>query len=479
MSARVLVVGLDAADPGLARELADRGEMPNLATLFATGSGQPVTNPDAFFVSAVWPTLFTGTSPGHHGRIWPGRLHPGTYQVRPFPPDALRVDPFWVSLARAGHRVAVVNAPHAPVTGEPGLTEVIDWGGHEPASDFQASSPTLADEIRRRFGTHPVDSCDGYAARSQVEQLVADLRVGLERKIELTTFLLDRDDWDLFFGVISECHCAGHQCWHLHDREHPKHDPVQADVLGDPVVDTYRQVDAALGELLARADDDTEVFVLLSHGMGPHYDGTVMVNEILRRLEVAWNRRPSRWAVRRNQLDHAWNRVARKAHLRPERTWMLDGSRPFIRAPNASACAAIRINVTGREPAGTVAPGAEYEEVCAALTDEFRALVNVETGAPAVERVLRPAEVFDGPQVKQMPDLVIMWCHDGPIEALASPTIGRVEGRYHGHRTGDHRRDGMLLRRGPAAPATTAGIDARELAPMVHALLGVPFTPVR
>jgi predicted AlkP superfamily phosphohydrolase/phosphomutase len=110
----------------------------------------------------------------------------------------------------------------------------------------------------------------------------------------------------------------------------------------------------------------------------------------------------------------------------------------FFRALNASLCSAIRINVVGREPAGVVAPGEEYEELGSALEAELLGLVNVETGKRAVRRVRRPAEQFNGPKVPQMPDLLVEWHQESPIRSLASPTVGRVEGEYQGHRTGDH-----------------------------------------
>jgi predicted AlkP superfamily phosphohydrolase/phosphomutase len=476
VSAQVLVVGLDAVDPQVAQELAGAGKLPTIASLLATSGGQTLANPDGLFVGAVWPTLFTGTSPGRHGRWWPGHLKPGTYQVRPYDPAALAAETMWTSAARAGRRVAVIDAPHAPTIAHSGLTQLTDWGGHEPAPEgFVASTPELAEQILAEFGPHPVDDCDRYGRSGRIDQLVADLRTGVDRKTELACTLLDRADWDLFFATFTESHCAGHQCWHLHDPHHPKHDPAQVAELGDPIVDVYRRVDAALDEVLARVGAHTEVFVVLSHGMGPHYDGSSMLGEALRRLEVAWHREPSAWATGRNQARHAWNRVARKVGMRPPKTWMLDGSRPFFRAPNAGVCGAIRLNVAGREPDGVVAAGREYEDLCDALTTEFATWVNVETGGPAVRQVLRPEEIFDGPFVAQMPDLMVEWHQDDPIDGIASPTIGRVDGPYAGHRTGDHRRDGMLLRRGPTATATvTDAADARTVAPAILEALEVP-----
>jgi len=474
--ARVLVIGLDAADPGLVRGLAGADRLPNIASLLRERPGARVMNPDGFYVGAVWPTLFTGTSPGHHGRTWPGRFHPGTYQVRPFEPSDLGAEPFWNALDRVGRRVAVVDVPHTRADPDLGVTQVVEWGAHDAAVGFQTSPSSLAGDLVARFGRHPVDGCDRYGSQARYEQLARDLVHGVDRKAELTRFLLDQTDWDVFMVVFGESHCVGHQCWHLHDSHHPRHDAAVAGVMGDPVVDVYERLDAALGHLLAGAAPDAEILVLLSHGMGPHYDGSSLFIDVLRRFEQAWDRQPSTWATTRDRLAHAWNRVARRVRLRPSKTWVLDGSRQFFCAPNAGLCSAIRINVVGREPAGVVAPGEEYEELGSTLEAELLTLVNVETGKRAVRRVLRPAQMFDGPKVAQMPDLLVEWHQESPIRSLASPTVGRVEGEYRGHRTGDHRRDGLLLRRGPTVARHTGDvIDARDLAPATCAFLDAPL----
>lgn len=474
--ARVLVVGLDAADPNLVCELARDGRLPNIAALLRAAPGTRMTNPDGVYVGAVWPTLFTGTSPGRHGRCWPGRLQPGSYQVRPFAPSDLGSEPFWAPLARARRQIAVVDVPHTQADLELGVTQVGEWGGHDPAVGFHTSPASLAGDLVARFGRHPIDSCEPYAAEARLEELADGLRQGVERKAELTRFLLDRADWDLFFVVFGESHCVGHQCWHLHDRDHPRHDPALVGTVGDPIADVYERLDAALGHVLAGVDHDAEVFVLLSHGMGPHYDGTFLLVDLLRRLELTWNRQPSGWATGRDRLAHVWNRVARRAGLRPRRTWLLDGSRAFFRAPNAGLCGAIRVNVIGREPSGLVAPGQEYDDLCSALEAEILTWVNVETGKSAVRRILRPVELFDGPEVGQMPDLLVEWEQESPIRSLASPAVGQVDGEFQGHRTGDHRRDGLLLRRGPTMTAREDAVDARDLAATVCGLLDVPVT---
>jgi hypothetical protein len=89
---------------------------------------------------------------------------------------------------------------------------------------------------------------------------------------------------------------------------------------------------------------------------------------------------------------------------------------PWCRArafavPSNNMTGAIRINLRGREPEGVVEPGAEYEafrrEIAAALT----VLENPETGRPAVRWVARVEELYEGPRLRDMPDLFVEWDH--------------------------------------------------------------------
>lgn len=478
MPARVLVVGLDAVDPQVVRELAGAGRMPNVAALLAGAPGLTVRNPDGFYTGAVWPTLVTGVSPGRHARLCPSRFRPGTYQMRPFHPRDLAWEPLWAPLARAGRRVALLDVPHTQADPELDVTHLVEWGAHDARWGFHTWPESLADEVMARFGPHPVDDCDAYAIEGGAGALVTGLVDGIARKTALTRSLLDRADWDLFFVVFGEGHCVGHQCWHVHDPDHPRHDPAVAATDGDPLARVYEALDRALGDVLAGVGQDSHVLVLLSHGMGPHYAASFLFPDILLRLERAQNRTPTLPATAKHALRRLTNRAAQHLGLR-RGVWLLGGSRAFFRLPNAAPCAGIRVNVVGREPSGVVAPGTEYEQLCRALEAEFLALENVDTGTPAVRRVLRPAELFEGPAVGAMPDLLVEWDQSHPIRSLASPTIGRVDGEYRGQRTGDHRRDGMLLGR-PASLPTTAEetTDARDLAPTIGALLDVPLTEV-
>ena len=259
-----------------------------------------------------------------------GPIHLGTYEVRP---TRNEVEPFWTDLARAGRRVALIDVPFAEVDEELDVTQVSEWLTHDRFIGFRTSSSSLESAVPFGAGDS-LDVCDRYAIGDRREELEPVLLRGIEAKTELTRGLLDGSDWDLFSVVFGESHCAGHQLWHLHDVDHP-HDPAIAGNVGDPLERVYGALDAALGEVLAGVGDETTVLVLLSHGMGPHYEGSYLLAEILRRLERAWDREPSATAMARDRARRAALRPARWLGIRHPKTWLVDGSRPFVRAPNA------------------------------------------------------------------------------------------------------------------------------------------------
>jgi predicted AlkP superfamily phosphohydrolase/phosphomutase len=278
----------------------------------------------------------------------------------------------------------------------------------------------------------------------------------------------------------------------VRDPGHPRHDPALARALGDPLRDVYAAIDAALGRILARADPDTAVFVLASHGMGPHYDATFLLGEILRRLrEAALS--PARH--RTGELlagawvhAPAWLRrwlapLQRRARRRLGQAFPsagIEGGLPYWDVPNNDVYGAIRINRAGREPRGTIRPGAEFDALCAQLASQLGELTNCETGRPLVKRVLRTTDLYAGEQLDALPDLLIEWDREAPIRRIHSPRIGTIEGEFGGRRTGDHKPQGLLLASGPGIrPGRIArSISVMDIAPTLAARLGAQLHDV-
>jgi predicted AlkP superfamily phosphohydrolase/phosphomutase len=475
---RILLLAFDAMDPGLALPWAEQGLLPALAALRERAVWGPIRNPEGFYVGGVWASFNTAASPARHGQYCWKQFDPASYLDLDPPYDEGAATPWWHALDRAGREVAIVDLPRTIFAPEFRGLQVHDWGTHDPLPPgLLTSPPELAAEILERYGADPVGACNDAprAEARHYREFLARLKRRIEVKRQLARDLMARWGWDLFALGFGDAHCVAHQCWHLHDAQHVRHDPELAREIGDPLLEVYRALDLALGELSAAAGPEATLIAVLSHGVGPHYDGDHLLDEALARVE-----KKLRFGRSLTLIERASYLVRAAERPKPPiagrvRRWPARAFRKSFRVPNNEAVAGIRINLVGREPRGRLRPGEEYDAFCEALSRELLLMRNPATGGPAFERVERCDDLYrDAGRLALLPDLLAEWTRDAEFQALESPSIGRVEGRYRGVRTGDHRPDGLYLATGPGLTPKRVEKPASvmDFGPTVAALLG-------
>ncbi|MEX0803552.1 MAG: alkaline phosphatase family protein [Candidatus Binatia bacterium] len=481
-SARILFLGLDAADQDLIFQWGAQGFLPVLSTLLARGVSGFTKNPPGLYTGAVWPSFHTGVLPGRHGRYFYRQLVPGTYHSAVVTSNNIDADSIWALADRAGLRVGVIDLPKAPLAARFTGLHVSEWGVHDPTGPLRTLTTSLASEVVRRFGRDPVGICDLYPLDLAGYRSLRDaLLARIELKAKMLCHYLDQARWDLFMAAFADAHCAGHQFWALHDPTHPRHDAAVAADLGDPLRDIYVALDAAVGRVLERAGYDTTVFVLASHGMGAHYDGTFLLDSVLQRLE---GEKPRSGGPLIERLQRSWHFVPGflRVRLAPIADRVYDRLRATGRArrkafvvPTNDNCAGIRFNVLGREPQGKIKPGAEYDAFFKGLGTDLTEIRNVETGGPLVHEILRSSEIFPGPHAHELPDMLVRWNRSAPVRVVSSSKIGTLAQEYQGQRTGDHRNLGLFISTGPGLGPSRLDrpVDVTDFAPTFASLLGI------
>jgi predicted AlkP superfamily phosphohydrolase/phosphomutase len=141
----------------------------------------------------------------------------------------------------------------------------------------------------------------------------------------------------------------------------------------------------------------------------------------------------------------------------------------------------VRLNLKGREPYGSIDPGATAE---AALSDIRQALLELKdpvSGERIVTTVLTAEEAFGRDHHPDLPDLMVSFRSDlGALEACVSDRVGLVRVPHQiVNRTGDHTPEGRLWIAGDGFDRTggTDTANGLDLAPTILSLLEVPIPP--
>ncbi|MDZ4675140.1 MAG: hypothetical protein SGI84_11845, partial [Gemmatimonadota bacterium] len=273
----------------------------------------------------------------------------------------------------------------------------------------------------------------------------------------------------------------------------------------NPLRRVYQAVDEAIGTILAEAGDAAILIVSL-HGMGSWFGAPFLLPEILVRLGVtvpvsppAAKRTPRTLGIAAARA--IWKSLPEsiRSRLRPLRRRMLPdppkspptlgivpGQSRCFAVGNGAPVGAIRLNLRGREPEGQINPGPEADRFENQLIVDLLDIQDDRTGRPAIRRVLRTRDLFDGPELARLPDLLVEWDDREPTGSmllaegrgatvsLSSPRIGMVTGVNWYGRSGDHRPGGKYFLLGPGvehgspAPAVDVAGFAAAIVAAVH-----------
>jgi len=493
---RIIIIGLDSADPDLVQLWTKEGRLPFLASLIESGVWSRLISTRGLFADSPWPSFNTGVSPAKHGFYDYLQLKRGTMDIVRRDARFCRYLPFWWLLREAGKKVAVFDVPKTyPLPGVPG-TQVASWGEHYPLLSRCSLPAAAAEELVARFGSyrHPHEIVTPKRL-SQELHIYDTIRFNVDRRLEATQFLLDQEDWDLFVTVFGEVHYAGHQFYHYFDRSHWAYDPARAIKFGEALPDTYAALDAALAALLKNVSPETAVFIVSVHGIETNYSANHLMPTVLEKLGFQTPAAPGTgagkaagvWGLSRtvrellpkrvrafineHMLSEAFHDRMFAQQFRTETDWQR--TRAFF-LPSDHFQGFLSVNLKGREPWGVVEPGAEYDGVCRQLSYELKRLVNPDTGKPAIAHVVKISDVYRGENLYSLPDVVIQWATDGPIKRLHHPQFGVVADESFQLRKARHAVDGFMIATGKhiRKAAQLSGATTLDFAPTILYLMG-------
>jgi predicted AlkP superfamily phosphohydrolase/phosphomutase len=355
---RLLVIGLDCAAPELVFDAYPgagyggwRQELPNLNRLISGGVyGEMESCMPAITVPA-WSVMTSSKDPGTLGIYGFRNRADWTYDNMTIATSShVHEDRVWDILGREGKQVIVAGVPAMfppkPVNG-------LSIGCFlTPSTKSTYTYPAeLGSEIAGWVGEYLVDVPQFRTENKDF--LLKQIYEMTDKRFTVLKHLMQEKPWDFLMFVEMGTDRIHHGMWRFMDPGHPKHEPGNRYL--DSIRDYYHALDTRIGELLALCDDDTSVLVVSDHG-AKRMDGGICLNE---------------WLWRNGYL--AFKEDPPEGRLTPFEKLEIDWSRTRVWG-SGGYYGRVFINVAGREPAGVVQPGAEYEALRDELSERFAAL---------------------------------------------------------------------------------------------------------
>jgi len=448
---RVMIVGLDCAEPSLVLERW-RDELPTLSALMERGAYGRLMSVVPPITVPAWSCMMASRTPGDLGvygfRNRADHSYDGAFIATSTAIEAPRL---WDLLTRAGKPSIVLGVPGTypprPLNG------VMVSCFLTPSLESRYTYPAgLRAEVEDVVGEYLFD-CTNFRTEDK-DDLLRQVYEMTDRRFALANHLLATKPWSLFALVEMGPDRMHHGFWKYLDAEHRKHEPGNR--FEHAILDYHRHLDDLIASLLTHADDDTTIFVLSDHG-AKRLDGGIRINEWLRREGLLATLAEPTGVCLPRDVGIDWPRTT---------AWSEGGY-----------YARVFLNVRGREPDGVVAPE-DYDAVRDDLARRIAAIPD-EEGRPLGTAVYRPEELYEDPQGVP-PDLIVIF---GDLLWRSVGTIGGDEGIHTfendtGPDDANHAQDGLYIVAGP-------GIGARghldrhllDIAPTVLELLGMEPTP--
>ncbi len=494
MMRKVLVIGLDGATFDLLAPWIEKGRLPTLARLIDEGVSGSLESTSPPISSAAWASFATGKNPGKHGVV--DFVHPeeNGYRVAIVSSKKRGSKALWNLVSEAGGQVGVVGVPVTYPPEEVNGFMISGFLTPSSRSDY-THPPSLRQELNERLGGFQLLPSERYRSTAFTDKFVEDMIADIEKRTEAVVYLMGKS-WDLFSCVFWSPDMMQHEVWRLLDKSHPQYDPLAAQAYGEQIVGFYERLDDCLRRMLDQVDEDVTVVVMSDHGFGPTHN-FFLVNTWLQKTGLLRLKRAPFALAKYLMFKAGFTplnafRIAKALRLGfLRRRFRFQGGGGLIKrlflsfsdvdwsqtkAFAVGSFGQIYINLAGRRSQGIVQLE-EYERLREEIIEKALEIRDPHSGEPVVERAYRREELYSGPYLESMPDIILVprryeymaFGHaDFGSHRLVEPIFGL---------SGHHRPQGVVILWGEKVKRgeTIEGARIIDLAPTILYLMGVPI----
>ena len=360
---RVAFIGIDGVPHSLIAENPDVFE--NITAIAEQGSSGAIRSIIPPESSACWPSITTGKNPGSTGIYGFQERKIGSHEMYIPMGKNVKSKRIWEWVTETGKKATVMNVP---VTYPPEKRTQRMVSGFLSTSVESAANPQELKEYLMSIGYRiDVDSKLGH--EEDKTAFLQDALFTLKKRFESFEHFIEKDDWDLFFGVFMTTDRVNHFLYG---------DYQQKGRYFKEFLEFYRVLDGYIGQLKELLAEDTTMIIASDHGF----------------TELKYEFHANEWLRRAGWIDYRKNRKNGLEDVSSE-------SMGYSLIPGR-----FYINLENRELDGKVKLE-DYENVREELKEMLLGIEGPE-GGKVMKSVEVNEDIFEGDQMEIAPDLVAL-----------------------------------------------------------------------
>ncbi len=288
--AKVLIVGVDAADMLILDRLRQRGELPNFERLFDEGSTGLLRSLEPILSPLVWTSIATGKTPDKHGILDFLVVDQATGQAVPVTSRMRKVRALWNIAGAQDRTVAFVGwlatwpsenvngimvsdrlSYHSAAISDESRSALCSPPSYVATAESVAASvvPVRYSSIRNYVDISEDELQRARSSAYDISNPINNLRliyITSETYRRLALKILADEKPDLMAVYFEETDSVGHLFVPYEPPRMPGVTEEEMGKFGGAMDAAYRHIDDILGELMAAAGNDYNIVVLSDHG---------------------------------------------------------------------------------------------------------------------------------------------------------------------------------------------------------------------
>jgi predicted AlkP superfamily phosphohydrolase/phosphomutase len=245
--------------------------------------------------------------------------------------------------------------------------------------------PGFVDELTHQHGLFKtkgwmIDTWSLTNGTADEQTFLDDVKMTVDKDKEILDGLLAKDDWDVLVHYFEFPDRVQHMMFRFFDPKHPLYTAEGAAQWGGSILASYQEMDRIVGEVMQKRPE-AALMVLSDHGFASF------------RRSMNYNT----WLAKNGFMSLTGEDPGRKnlEDLFDQGDFFTNVDWKKTKA-YALGLGQIYINLEGREEKGIVKPGAEYQQVVAAIKAGLEAYVDEATSEHPVAHVFTRDEAYEG-----------------------------------------------------------------------------------